>query len=230
MKLQSPAFYLAISSNIVLLLLFRDVVAHIQPAEFYAEGRSIELGSAVLLFGAAALWLALRPDGGDRVNWHIPVILTLMGLRELDFDKRLTDEGLLQLRLYSGDAPMIQKLIGAAVVVLILICAWRLLRYNLRPWWRGIVQGRATSWLVFLAGATMVVAKTMDGFDRKMAGFGITVNPMLTTILGRSEELLELIMSMIIIQAIAYYAKSKADQSEKSAGGKQSRSDALARV
>lgn len=189
----------------MLLLVFRDIISLIPTEDFYHEGRSIELSSAMLLFLAAVLWLGLRPDGGDRRNWHIPVIVILMALRELDFDKSLTAEGVLQLRLYTGDAPVLHKLVGAGVVVLILVCAWRLLRYNFKPWLQGLAEFRPTSWLVLLAGSFLVVAKSMDGFDRKLAGFGLTFEPELVRALGRSEELLELVMCMAIIQAVVYY-------------------------
>lgn len=204
---QSPSFYLALSATLVLLLVFRDIAALIPIESFYKEGRSIELSSAILLFLAAFLWVGLRPDGGDRRNWHIPVILTLMALRELDFDKRLTAEGILQLRLYSGANPLLHKIVGLAVILLILICAWRLLRHNLRPWWQGLAQFQPTSWLVLVAGSLLVVAKTMDGFDRKIASFGLSIEPELAQALGRSEELLELLMCMVIIQAVAYYRR-----------------------
>ena len=207
MKRQSPSFYLALSTSLVLVLVFRDIMALIPIEAFYREGRSIELSSALLLFMGAFLWFGLRPDGAERSNWHIPVILILMALRELDFDKSLTAEGILQLRLYTGDVPLGHKLIGVAVIALIVTCAVRLMRHNVKPWLLGLRQGRPTSWLVLLAGGFLVVAKSMDGFDRKLAGFGLSFEPELVQALGRSEELLELVMCMAIIQAVAYYRR-----------------------
>ncbi|WP_199261233.1 hypothetical protein [Paracoccus binzhouensis] len=200
-----PATVLACQLGLILLALSLDLITQAQVAPIFKEGHSIETLSALLLAAAALFWQGFGHQ--RRRQWHIPAILLLMALRELDFDKRFTSEGLLQLRLYSGAAPLWEKAVGAAVLLLILLCGWRLLVLNLPPWWRGLRAGSAACWLAGSAGLLLVVSKSLDGLDRKLAVFGIALPPGLGMLAGRFEELLELGMAVLLVQAVACFAR-----------------------
>lgn len=137
----------------------------------------------------------------------IPVILVLMAMHEMDFDKRFTSEGRMQLRLYSGDSPLWEKTLGLVVIALILVCGWRLLTITLPRFWAGLRAELPASWLAALAALMLMVAKTLDGLDRKLAGFGVTISPELGTLTGRLEEFLELAAYMMLVLALAYFLR-----------------------
>ena len=167
-----------------------------------AEGRGVELASAVGLFCAVGAYLLTRGPAAATAGWQVAILLFAMGCRELDFDKRFLDEGILQLRLYSGSAPLWQKLIGAAVVIVILAALARLVRRDVGPWLRALA-GRATwAWLVFAALVTVVVAKTIDGAGRKLAPLGVKLGERLDLALGLGEESLELVFALMLVLAI----------------------------
>ncbi len=192
-----------------LLFLGVDLSLHESTAVIFKEGHTIEVMSAVLLASAAVFWWGFGADDMEGRQWHIPVILLLMAMREMDFDKRFTSEGVMQLRLYSGDSPLWEKVIGLAVIALILVCGWRLMTITLPRFWAGLRAGLPASWLAGLAVVLVVVAKTLDGLDRKLAGFGITISPELGTLTGRLEELLELVAYMMLVQALAYFLRCR---------------------
>ena len=99
----------------MLLLPGVDLALHESTAVIFKEGHAIEVMSAVLLASAAVLWWGLGADDMAGRQWHIPVIPVLMAMREMDFDKRFTSEGVMQLRLYSGDSPLWEKTLGLVV-------------------------------------------------------------------------------------------------------------------
>lgn len=182
-----------------------DLLMHDSVSEIFREGHSIEALSVVILV-VAAFW-SFGNRGITGREWHIPVILILMALRELDIDKRLTSEGVLQLRLYTGTAPLWEKAAGFAVVVLILVCLIRLAWLNLPQWLRGLQQGAGSAWLATGAALLIVIAKSMDGLDRKLAPLGMTLTTEMVTMAGRLEEMLELAAYIMLAQAAVYVAR-----------------------
>lgn len=205
-----PAFVLACLQSLFLLLLGADFLHHETIDEIFQESHAIETMAALSFFAAAGLLLLLRKDEVVRRHWHLPIILVLMGLRELDLDKGLTSEGILQLRLYTGPAPWFEKLAGGAVLVLILVCGWRLLRSTLPAFWHGLVARRPASWLSFGAAALIIIAKSLDGIGRKLASHGVTADPALLIAAGRIEEMLEVVSGMMLVMAVAYYGRRQA--------------------
>mgnify|MGYP006900560329 FL=1 len=201
-----PARTLSLMLGITLAGLGIDLLMHDAVSEIFKEGHSVEAMSVVILIAAAAFWWnGHRNLTGS--EWHVPVILILMALRELDVDKRFTSEGVLQLRLYTGSSPLWEKALGLAVVLLILVCAWRLARISLARCWRGLLRGANWAWLVATGAALIVIAKAMDGLDRKLAPWGIAVDPVTAMRAGRIEEVLELVAYIMLAQAGVYVAQ-----------------------
>lgn len=217
MPIRQPSFYLAFSLTLALAMILCDLMLSDSVVPIFKEGHSIEVMSVLLLCGAAILWFWLGVHRLNRRDWHIPVILLLMGLREMDFDKRFTSEGLLQLRLYSGAAPLWEKALGVAVIGLILWCGLRLAWINLPRWLRGIGRLQPVSWLVGCAALLLVVAKSLDGIDRKLAPFGIDIPRDVVMFSGRIEEVMEMVMALLLMQAVAVFAY-RHDQNSASNG------------
>ena len=202
-----PACTLSLMLGVTLVFLGCDLLMHESVSEIFKEGHSVEAISVVTLIAAAAFWWIAHGRLIGR-EWHIPVILILMALRELDVDKRFTSEGVLQLRLYTGPSPLWQKAVGLAVVALILVCIWRLVRFTLPRCWRGLQRGVGLAWLATGATVLIVIAKSMDGLDRKLAPLGITFDPAVGIKAGRLEEMLELAAYTMLAQAVVYVAQS----------------------
>lgn len=161
------------------------------PALFLKEGHTVETVSVLLLLQGAFCWFAVHGREGWR-EWQIPALLVLFAAREMDFDKRLTDAGLLKLRTYTGDAPLDDKLLGAGAILFSLLVIWRILRRNAPGWWRALRQGQPHALAILLAGVLTVAGKTLDGLGRKLLDFGITLAPHLDARAGQAEEWLEL--------------------------------------
>lgn len=214
-----PAHTLSLMLGITLAGLGVDLLMHDSVSEIFKEGHSVEAMSVAILVAAAAFQV-FGNGGLARSEGHIPVILILMALRELDFDKRLTSEGVLQLRLYTGSAPLWEKAAGFAVVVLILVCLIRLAWLNLPRWWRGLQQGAGSAWLATGAALLIVIAKSMDGIDRKLAPLGMTLTTEMITMAGQLEEMLELAAYIMLAQATVYFARSQAASPQRRTAAK----------
>ncbi|KIT15541.1 hypothetical protein [Jannaschia aquimarina] len=168
-------------------------------AAFMKEGGPVEAASAAFLVVAATL-AALRG------LWAPAALIGFLALRELDFDKSFLSEGILQLRLYTGDAPLSEKAIGAAVVVAILATLWANLRL-LRHWGAGLRPRASWAWIVLASIAIVVVAKTLDGLGRKLADVGILISENADGIASLIEEWLELGFAAGLVLAVLRYPR-----------------------
>ena len=207
-RIRPASFYLAVLLALTLAILLCDLVLNDDVAVIFQEGHSIEVTSALLLFSGVFLWFWLGAATHDRRNWHIPLILLLMALREKDFDVRFTSAKLLQFRLYTGDSSLWEKAIGAMVIGLILWCAVRLAVINLPNWLRGLMRLSSVSWLVGSAGLLLVIAKSLDGIERKLADFNVALPRDSVVLAGRVEELLEMVMALMLAQAVTIFSTS----------------------
>lgn len=228
--IRPPSVYLATVLGLVVAALIADLAVSDQISEIFRENRSIEGMSAFLLLVAAIMWFGFGAHRHNPQDWHIPAILILMTMRELDFDKAFTTEGVLQLRLYSGPAALWEKLIGAGFVLLILWCGLRLAYYNLPRWFRGIKSLQPVSWLVGLAGALLLVSKSLDGIDRKLAPYGVTFSQDFVVHAGRFEELMEMVMAILLVQAVVYHSRLRADRTAAQTGQSDSRASSARRT
>ncbi|MGP9804814.1 hypothetical protein [Paracoccus sp. NSM] len=168
--------------------------------ELYGESGPVEMFSALYLL-LAGVALMILPDRAAR--WHQVLLLVAAALREMDWDKSFTENGILSLRHYSGAAPLVEKILGAVVVLAVLAAGLRLLRRDLVPWLGGLRRGSGIAWLWLGAIVMLVLAKAGDGLDRKLAGFGISLPEGAMVLIARGEEVLELVASVLILTAIA---------------------------
>lgn len=201
-SLLQPATVLSLMLAALVLMLAVDLLLHDTIDQIFREGHTIEFLAGVYYLVAAVLLVAVMPPGLRRSQWHLPVILVLMFLRELDMDKALTTDGVLQLRLYSGPAPLPEKIAGAAVIALILVCTWRLATRTVPGFVRGLRAGRADSWQVLLAGIAVVVSKSLDGIGRKLSAISHEIGAEVVVRASRIEEMLELVASMLLVMAV----------------------------
>ena len=191
------------AAGMALLLLagLADVVRAAFGEAGFSEGGALEMASAAGYVLALAV-LAVRTPRLPAA-WPAAVLLLAAAARELDLDKRLTDPGILQSRLYTGDAPLAVKLAGAAVVLAILAAAGTLARREGPRWVRGLAAGVRRAWWVAGALALAVVSKSLDGLGRKLRPLGIDVPATLDRAASLSEEVLELGIPVALLLAMA---------------------------
>ncbi|MFN3275372.1 MAG: hypothetical protein ACK41U_11930 [Paracoccus sp. (in: a-proteobacteria)] len=201
-RLRDPVLVFALSCALALGWLLVGLVSVDTIEQVFAESGPIESASALfLILGALALTgdMLRRKEPG---RWHLAVLALAAGLRELDWDKGFTDSGILSLRLYSGAAPVAQKIAGALVVALLVWAGLRLLRRNLGPWLSGLRGGQVWAWLMACALSLYALAKTLDGLGRKLAGWGIELSEWANRTAGRVEEGMELFGAILIVQVV----------------------------
>ncbi|WP_425092694.1 hypothetical protein [Tropicimonas sp. S265A] len=178
--------------------------------DFVQESGAIENASATIFLCGALGFAVLRPDLAFGRGWSVAVIMVLFTARELDFDKRFMEKGILQLRLYTGDYPLDQKLIGAAFVCLILVTLYHLVRHGWRPLIQGLRAAEVWAWSVIVAFVTVVVAKSLDGAGRKLAPFGIELTEPMDFAFVVMEEVLELGFGLLLVFAICSWVRHDA--------------------
>lgn len=147
------------------------------------------------------------------VKYHYLMILLLMfAMRELDFDKRFTEVGILKSRfLLSVQVPVLEKIIGAFVLVLLVYVVWMALYRHFIPIMKAIVQPKAYMLGVYLGVLVMVVSKTLDGLQRKLEGFGIYTTNWLVQNASLIEEALELFIPVYFFLAFWFYKQEKSN-------------------
>lgn len=143
-------------------------------------------------------------------RWHVPALFLLFAARELDFDKRFLSQGILKARLYSGDAPIHEKLIGLAVIAVILVVCVRLVRRNWRDIITGLTQGVAWVWAAVIAFGLAGFSKTIDGAGRKLSPLGIEIPASVDYGISVVEEVMELAFAVVAILAVCLYESHRA--------------------
>jgi len=170
------------------------------------EGGIIESLSALGYF-ICALVMLYRGGLEFVQRYHYLVILVILfGLRELDFDKRFTTMGILKSRFYTGDTvPFGEKLIGLAVIALLLYVVLRIVKNHSASFIAGIKKTAPQTLGTLSVIAALVFAKSIDGLDRKLSGIGLAVDPALGTQIGVIEEVLELGIPVLILATFTVY-------------------------
>jgi len=160
--------------------------------KYFGEGEFIEDFPAVIYFAVAPAFLAF-PYFQKRFKWIIPVILVLMGARELDIHERVTEGGFLFFPVgFKANHPWLYALIEtsavsiAAVLLLVMFYVYRnVTRRNL--------ERRDPHQFMMIAGWLAVgVSIALDGLANKLVDmFGVELPPMaafLSTVMEETTE------------------------------------------
>lgn len=176
---------------------------------YLKEGGVIETVSALSYLMCAAYMLMWT---GRARAWPYIVLMVLFAMRESDFDKRFTEVGVLKGKfLFSPLVPIHQKLIGGAVILLALWVLYTIVRRDGRSFLRALRDRAVDAWGWATAIVLIVVSKGLDGLDRKLAGFGIQIDPLLDLHTGAAEEILELGIGLYIFLACRlFFARTDA--------------------
>lgn len=170
------------------------------------EGGPIDLTSALGYLICAALMIIL--GGKHLITRHYPLIIsvTLLGLRELDFDKRYSTLGLFKSATFrSPEVSLLEKSITLVIVLMIIWLAVILIARYLRPLLVHAMKFNMVALSIACAGGFLVVARTLDGIARKLGDIGVSVSmhtEVHTTII---EEIFELGAPYSLIIALLCY-------------------------
>jgi len=176
--------------------------------DYHQENGPIETAGFMAFVLAAVAMVALAPERALGRSWFVTVLFALMAARELDFDKRFTEKGVLQLRLYSGDYPLGEKLIGAFFVCLILLAVFLVLRRGIPAALGALRAGQGDwVWVTLAAIAMMVISKPLDGLGRRLEPFGVVLSERADTLSVFFEESLELGFALALVLAVCLWAR-----------------------
>lgn len=186
------------------------------------ENGPVETLSATGIF-VAAFWLFLegwRGRIGD--GYSAALLVSTLGLRELDFHTRFTTMGIFKTRFYISDqVPGGEKIIASLIVMLILVLAMRYGKRNILPFWHALRSRRMYAITLGLSLGCIVVSKMLDSYtgpiEPLVACFSIDPRIYLRVV----EETLELAIPLYLLLSIHYFTRPAAPlHIRKKANGK----------
>ncbi|PAP95218.1 hypothetical protein [Mesorhizobium wenxiniae] len=172
--------------------------------KFYlSEGGPIEVFSAAGYLIVVATLVREMSYRDLLKRWYLVAILIAMCLRELDFHAHFTTHNITKTTLYiSPDVPLLEKLIGATVVIALGIAFYLLLKNGFRRFVHGLRHGEATAVAIAAAVGCAVLSKVIDGAPSNLTFLGIHLTRIYTSTVF--EEILEL--GIPIFLAIAAFS------------------------
>ena len=200
--LRGPGAAFVLCMALIAVFVVGDIVFFAEGASFKREGGGLETVSAVLYGAAAIVFFAVAPPARWLPLFHVPALMVFFACRELDFDKAFTPSGILSLRLYSGDAALMTKLISAVVAGAFVYVVFRNVVRGGPAAWRAIRAGALWPWFAVLAGALVVFTKSIDGLGRKLRDFGIVITQDVDATASLYEEVGEVFIPVCAILAI----------------------------
>lgn len=141
--------------------------------------------------------------------WSIVVLLMALALRELDFDKKFTTEGILKSEfLFSADVPMIEKILGGLVLIILIVALIHLIKTQAKPYWHAVWSFKSYAWALGFGFGLMVLAKSVDGIGRKLDTFQLSLTDYSDQLIQRCEEIYELGIPLAFMLSIYLYQRS----------------------
>ena len=197
MKIYLP-IWIGLLVGAIVTVIVSEFVSPATANALLKEGGWIETASWISYFVAAALILVLMLRFPNR--WCLAVATMLLGMRELDFDKRFTTMGIFKSRFYgSEEVPLGEKLIAALITAAIVVVLIFVVKEHLLPFIKRVTNREGASLSVLFAGGFMVFAKSIDGLSRKLEPFGIEPSDAVNRIVGSVEECIELSAALLIV-------------------------------
>lgn len=202
---------------LVLVLIGLSFLPYLQPGSsaLFAENNLVE-DLSVLGYGLATAYAFFK--GGIqfvRTRYYFIALFVFFALREMDFDKRFTSVGLLKLRLYTGDSLLWEKLLGSLVLLILAWIAVTMIRKHLFNFRRDFAAHRCLYILSIACFLLAALAKTLDGFQRKLRSLGVYLSEAWSDYFIYLEESLELGMPVVILCALVVYFREHKDDGGK---------------
>ena len=173
-----PQSYLGLYVGLGLIFLiigflpFLDVE---QQKTLLAEGGLFESLTVYLYIFCLILVCISWPLQKIQSNWYLSALIILFALRELDYDKAHFTHGVLKSRQYFSDlVGFPELLISIVVLIFILTVLASIILRERNNFIKGVINFRQSQLAVLTSIILVIVAKTVDGMERK---FGIDLSP-----------------------------------------------------
>ncbi len=167
-----------------------------------SEAGLVEVMSSLALFAAVVLFCLATGLDSIRRYWYGTVILAFLCARELDLDKMLFSDGILSIKHYSGTASLWEKGLGALILTGLLLALAVLALRGFPPLLAHLRAGRVWALLIAFAVGLLVVGKSLDGLERKLADFNLAVPAVSAQIALFCEEVAELAAALCLLMAV----------------------------
>jgi len=179
------------------------------------EGGVVETLSA-LGYLAVVAYVLVTFQNRYLAKYHYLIILLLMfAMRELDFDKRFTELGILKSKfLVSEQVPLMQKIIGGMVLLLLVYVVALAIYKHFKPLLMQVFKPKAHTIGIYLGMFSIVFSKSLDGLQRKLQGFGFEVDNWLTQNASLIEEAVELFIPLFFFLAFWFYKRETANSAD----------------
>lgn len=170
------------------------------------EEGPVETTTSVLFFLLALGLYWLRPEQDDRRSWlSMAILCAAAGAREMDWHKAWTGKSVLKVSFYLGPAPLNQKLVALAAVVLVAACAIYLLRRHARRLWRGMRVREPVAVTVATLLVTAVITKLLDRSINLAKDYAIVAMPPIRALVSALEESMEVGLPLMVALALWQY-------------------------
>jgi hypothetical protein len=175
------------------------------------EGGLVESVSAAGYFVCLFSLMCVPEDRKPAAGPAILAILLIFGLRELDFHTRFTTMGIFKSRFYlSPEVPILEKIIGAAVLLILVGAMAYVAKRHFATFLRGIRRLEPGPFSGLIAIGLLFFTKTVDGLPRKLDGLGLASPEALERSFWIVEEVLE--MGIPIFMLIGILAEFPEDR------------------
>lgn len=196
-------------AGVLLAVLFVFYLLFKEPYRYAVlqEGGPVETASEAGYF-LCALLMAYKGGWSYLKRFHYAFLVPIfLMLREMDFDHKFTTMGIFRTKFFLGDAvPVLEKLAGGAVVVLLLYISIRLFRGHFRHVRAGLRARDLTSIGILVSVVFLVAAKILDGWARRFRDMGYYVSHEASRMASALEEIVELgIPMMLLLTILAYF-------------------------
>ncbi len=144
--------------------------------QWFSEGGIIENATVVAYLACLALMLFGGGLSFLRRYSYLPVLVLLMALRELDFDKRFTAVGILKSRFFFSDQVSLSaKFVGLGLIFLLAWAVFSLLRHHVFPYigarFHPVLKARPRLFgLTATCFGLIIGSKSVDGLASKLPG------------------------------------------------------------
>lgn len=207
----SNAKKLYLSAIFLLLLMVGAILASLNELSksMLSESGPIEIVAAVsYLLVLAYVFKKFTWDYAKKYHYFL-MILFMFTLRELDFDKRFTEIGILKSKfLVSDQVPILQKVIGGLVLLILIYAVARTLYHHFMPLLKSVLKPEAYMVGIYLGIGCVVASKTLDGLERKLHGVGFEISNWFTQHASHIEEVLEMFIAVFFFIAFKLYAQT----------------------
>lgn len=138
--------------------------------------------------------------------WYVAVIFASFAAREMDFDKRFTNFGVLKSKFFvHPDVSWWGKVIAAIILLFIFSALFQIVKRHGRRFIQDVLSFNWSPmiWSIGFAGGFLVVSKFLDGLARKLSGWGVAeISAQADRMAGLAEESMELVVPYLFIVAI----------------------------